>query len=97
MTPEATIKSKIRAFLVDDMKAYYFAPVQMGMGVATLDILCCIKGRFVGIEVKVPGKKPTPRQTFTIKAINDAGGMAFWTDSLEHCKAHLQANGWVLP
>ena len=97
MTPEALIKSKIRAFLIADMKAYYFAPVQTGMGVSTLDILCCINGRFVGIEVKVPGKKPTTRQEHNIKAINAAGGMAFWTDSLEHCKTMLQSLGWVLP
>lgn len=97
MTPEALIKSKIRSFLIDDLKAYYFAPVQTGMGVSTLDILCCIGGKFVGIEVKVPGKEPTARQRFTIKAINEAGGVAFWTDSLEHCKAMLASFGWVLP
>lgn len=92
-TPEAAIKARIRAYLVDEKKAYYFAPVQMGMGVSTLDILCCIAGRFVGIEVKVPGKKPTPRQNFNIKAINDAGGVAFWTDSLDYTKQMLEAAG----
>jgi hypothetical protein len=97
MTPEALIKSKIRAFLIDEMGAYYFAPVQMGMGVSTLDILCCIRGKFVGIEVKVPGKKPTTRQQQVIRTINSAGGVAFWTDSLEHCKALLQSFGLVLP
>lgn len=93
MTPEAHIKANIRQYLVNEKKAYYFAPVQMGMGISTLDILCCIKGRFCGIEVKVPGKKPTPRQTFTIKAINDAGGVAFWTDSLEYTKEMLGSAG----
>lgn len=93
MTPEASIKAKIRAFLVDEMKAYYFAPVQTGMGVSTLDILCCINGKFVGIEVKTPGKKPTPRQNFNIRAINDAGGVAFWTDSLEYTKTMLRSAG----
>ncbi len=93
MTPEGLIKSKIREFLTEEMQAYVFSPVQMGMGVSTLDILCCIKGRFCGIEVKTPGKKPTARQTFTIKAINDAGGVAFWTDSLEYTKTMLEAAG----
>lgn len=93
MTPEAAIKARIRAYLVDEKHAYYFAPVQMGMGVSTLDILCCIAGKFVGIEVKVPGKKPTPRQNFTIKAINEAGGVAFWTDSLDYTRQMLEAAG----
>src|SRR6266576_3619015 len=83
MKPESTIKQAIRHMLVNEYNAYYFAPVQMGMGVATLDLLCCIKGRFVGIEVKVPGKKPTVRQEHTIAAIIKAGGVAFWTARLE--------------
>ena len=93
MTPEGQIKQKIRAWLVDEKKAYYFAPVQMGMGTSTVDILCCIKGRFCGIEVKVPGNKPTARQRFTMRAIQEAGGVAFWTDSLDYTKAMLEAAG----
>lgn len=93
MTPEGLIKQKIRAYLVEEKKAYYFAPVQMGMGVSTVDILCCIDGRFVGIEVKVPGNKPTQRQRLTIHSIIDAGGVAFWTDSLEYTKEMLEAAG----
>lgn len=97
MKPEAAIKDKIRHFLTSEMKAYVFSPVQMGMGMATLDILCCINGKFVGIEVKVPGKKPTARQDHTIAAMIAAGGVAFWTDSLEYTKEMLRAAGWVLP
>lgn len=93
MKPEAAIKARIRQFLIDEKKAYYFAPVQMGMGVSTLDILCCIRGKFVGIEVKVPGKVPTVRQRQNIIAINAAGGVAFWTDSLDYTKEMLEAAG----
>lgn len=92
MKPEALIKARIRAWLVS-RGAYYFAPVQMGMGIATLDILCCVKGRFVGIEVKIPGKRPTARQHATIRSINDAGGIAFWADSLEHVQWELEEKG----
>lgn len=93
MKPEALIKSKIRSWLIAEKRAYVFSPVQMGMGVATLDILCCIKGRFIGIEVKIPGKKPTPRQTNTMEAIRAAGGEAFWADSLEYTKSMIMAAG----
>ena len=91
MTKEAVLKTKIRHWLIHEKHAYFFAPVQMGMGVSTLDILCCIDGRFVGIEAKVPGKTPTPRQEMVIAAIKNAGGIAFWTDSLEHTQRLLEA------
>jgi hypothetical protein len=93
MKPESAIKQQIRHMLILEYDAYYFAPVQMGMGVATLDILACISGKFVAIEVKVPGKKPTVRQTNTMGAIARAGGVAIWTDSLEDCHAKLEAAG----
>ncbi len=103
--PETLIKQKIRAYLRDERHAYVFCPVQMGYGAATLDDLVCLPviitpamvgmrvGLFVAIESKVPGKKPTPRQNFTIKAINDAGGVAFWTDSLDYTKEMLRSAG----
>jgi hypothetical protein len=96
MKPEAALKMKIRADL-RARGAYVFSPVQMGLGPATLDILACLpvskqmhaigryhdaKGIFVGIEVKVPGNKPTARQKATIEEIKKAGGIAFWCDSL---------------
>lgn len=43
-------------------------------------------GRFFAIEVKVPGKKPTPAQYKFLERIEDAGGLAFWVDSLEQVK-----------
>ena len=88
MTPEATIKTAIREHL-KKIGAYHFAPVQMGLGVATVDVLACVKGRFVGIEVKVPGKVPTPRQMIALSEIERAGGVAFWCTSLADCKEKL--------
>lgn len=82
MTPEARIKKKVREHL-KSIGAYRFSPVQMGMGQTTLDELCCVQGRFVGIEVKAEGKIPTPRQQLTMKEIHRAGGIAIWGDSYE--------------
>ena len=93
MKPEGEIKQKIRHMLANELDAYYFAPVQMGMGASTVDILACIKGRFIAIEVKVPGKKPTVRQELTMGQVLRAGGVAFWTTSLEDCFAQLKAAG----
>lgn len=93
MKPESSIKQQIRHMLHSEFDAYYFAPVQMGMGVATVDILACVKGKFVAIEVKVPGKKPTTRQELTMGQVMRAGGVAFWTTSLEDAYKQLKAAG----
>ena len=54
------------------------------------DILACIKGRFVAIEVKRPGNKPTAVQLQFIKAINNIGGLAFWANNLQDVKDKLK-------
>src|SRR5262245_26546658 len=40
------------------------------------DLLCCWKGRFVGLEVKQPGEQPSPKQLYIIGKIREAGGIA---------------------
>ena len=54
------------------------------------DILACIKGRFVAIEVKRPGKKPTDLQERFLDVVNTIGGFAFWADSLQEVKDKLK-------
>ena len=54
------------------------------------DILACIKGRFVAIEVKRPGQKPSSLQINFIDAINKIGGFAFWADNLQDVKDKLK-------
>ena len=40
------------------------------------DLLCCVDGRFVGIEVKDDDGEPSELQIWTIKQIRKAGGKA---------------------
>ena len=54
------------------------------------DILACIKGRFVAIEVKRPGNKPSAVQLQFITAVNSIGGFAFWADNLQDVKDKLK-------
>ena len=76
-TPEGQVKHELRKFL-DAMGIYYFMPVQTGYGKSTLDFLCCVRGRFVGIETKAEGKETTARQRRVMKEIEDAGGLVVW-------------------
>lgn len=54
------------------------------------DIIACIKGKFVAIEVKKPGEKPKPHQIAFIDAISKKGGLAFWSDNLSKVKDELE-------
>lgn len=47
------------------------------------DVIACFKGRFVGLEVKRPGNKPTLLQKVTLDLINKAGGTGAVVYSLE--------------
>lgn len=53
----------------------FFANKYTKVGVP--DIISCINGYFVGIEVKADRGSPTELQLHTIKQIRDAGGFAF--------------------
>ena len=50
------------------------------------DIICCYKGRFLGLECKLPGGRLTKLQKRTIEKINRAGGFACRVESVEDVK-----------
>ena len=59
------------------------------------DIIACIKGRFVAIEVKRPGQKPTPIQEAFLESITKKGGVAFWSDNLDRVKSLLKKENLI--
>ena len=75
-TPEGIVKTAVKKILVT-YGSYYYCPVQNGMGSPSLDFVGCDFGRYYAIETKAPGKKPTPRQEFTIQGIRASGGKVF--------------------
>lgn len=88
--PEKRIENKIKRYL-DSIGAYYIKTHgNMFSKAGTPDILACIKGRFVGIEVKQPGGVVSKLQEANIRLIQNAGGVAFVADSLEEAKRHLE-------
>ncbi len=75
-TPEAKVKAKITQVLREE-GVYYFFPATGGYGRSGVpDIVCCVGGAFLGIEVKAGKNKPTVLQTREIEAIRRAGGTA---------------------
>lgn len=57
------------------------------------DLLACIHGRFLAIEVKLPGNKATKIQDAEIKRVREAGGTAFVADNVEMVEQFLHVMG----
>jgi hypothetical protein len=76
MTPEKKVKTKVVAIL-KEFGAYYFYPVAGGYGASGVpDIICCYRGRFIGIECKAGKGKTTALQEKNIAQIIATGGKA---------------------
>lgn len=54
------------------------------------DIIGSYRGRFVGFEVKMPGKKATPKQEHTLGEITLAGGIAQVISSYDEAQVALE-------
>lgn len=54
------------------------------------DIICCYKGRYIGMECKLPGGRLTELQKRAIAKINRAGGVARRVESVADVQAIIQ-------
>jgi pantoate kinase len=73
-TPEAKVKNKIKAILKSH-NVYYAMPMGTGFGNSGVpDFLCCVNGKFVGIEAKAGKGVATALQLKNLAQINNAGG-----------------------
>jgi hypothetical protein len=80
MTPERKVKNKVAAILKEH-KAYFFYPMTGGYGRSGIpDIICCASGKFIGIECKANGNKPTPLQQRELNRIRQSGGFVMVVD-----------------
>ncbi|MCA1839733.1 MAG: VRR-NUC domain-containing protein [Actinobacteria bacterium] len=81
--PEARLGHKIREAL-EERGAFVFKVHGSGMMMAGLpDLIVCYKGRFLGLEVKMPGNKASAVQEYVQGKIRRAGGAAFVVYSVE--------------
>jgi len=83
MTPEGKLTRKIKLHL-KKKKVWHLkvhgGPMQMA-GVP--DLLLCVKGKFVALELKAPGKKVTRLQQHQMERIKDSGGLAYVIDDFD--------------
>ncbi len=87
---EKDIQNKIMGY-INSQPGCYAVKITGGMyskgGVS--DILACVKGRYVAIEVKRPGEKPTSLQEAFLAKIMCVGGRAFVATSVSEVKERL--------
>ena len=75
-TPESKVKLAV-VKLLKQYGVYFFFPATHGYGRSGVpDIICCIGGKFLGIECKAGKNEPTALQQREINQIQAAGGMA---------------------
>lgn len=76
MAQEKTFENKVKKYLESKGAWFvkFFANSFTKAGVP--DILTCVNGHFVGIEVKAQNGKPSELQLYNVSKINEAGGFA---------------------
>lgn len=74
---EKTFENKVKRYL-ESIGAYYVKQFGCSYTAAgTPDLLCCVNGHFVAIEVKSDKGKPSVLQCHKIKQIVASGGIAY--------------------
>lgn len=63
--------------------------VTYGLCVGSADLIGIYKGRFIALEVKQAGKKPTPEQVNFLRVVSEHGGIAGVVYSPEDIKKLL--------
>lgn len=92
---EKTIERQIRNYL-DKIGAWHIKTHgNMFSRAGTPDIVACLNGRFVAIEVKRPKGVISELQKANIELIKRAGGVAFIAYSVEEVKRVLQNEGII--
>jgi hypothetical protein len=80
-TPENKVKQRVRKILNKYTTAYSFMPATHGYGSSGVpDIVTCINGKFIAVECKAAGNKPTALQKKNLNGLVAAGGYGFVVD-----------------
>lgn len=101
MAAEKTFENKVKKYIEEQggWQVKFFANRMTKTGIP--DILACIKGHFLAIEVKAKNGKPSELQKYHVKKINDAGGYAIilypqdW-ELFKQLVKRLNSHAWAL-
>lgn len=74
--PETTFRRKVAQFLATLNPPIFYESIQQKTISGTPDILACVRGDFVAIEIKSEKGKLSPLQAYKLQKIIDADGIA---------------------
>jgi hypothetical protein len=90
--PEGKLVESIKAYLRG--RGAFVFKVHAGedsfQEVGLPDLIVCWRGHFLGLEVKLPGQKPSPRQRHILRQISEAQGIAAVVHSVEEVEKILR-------
>ena len=86
--PEQKIQSKIIKYL--ESIGAYIVKVIKATKAGVPDIIACLNGRFIALEVKTPKGRPSELQLYNIEKIQKAGGIAGVVRSVEDVKTLIK-------
>ena len=89
---ERDIVASIKAYLASLGRDVFFWKEHGGpYGTSGVpDIIVCYKGRFIGMECKLPDGHLTELQKRALRKINDAGGYAYRVESVDDAKKIIE-------
>lgn len=90
--PRCSVLPQVVAGLWDEQRGIR-KKSQMRLG--TPDILACIRGYFVAIEVKSPKGKLSPHQELLLEELRLAGAFCLVARSVDDLEQFLKSNGFV--
>lgn len=92
---ERDIVERIRTKVLAPLPRSFFFKVHGGpfQQVGIPDLIGCLEGRFVAIEVKQPGKEPTKIQATILKKLAAAGAVVGVATSVEEARAIVERVG----
>lgn len=73
--PETVFRARVAAFLKKMDPPIFFESIQQRSIVGTPDLLCCVNGCFLAIEIKSAKGKLSALQKVKLQKIIDAGGI----------------------
>jgi hypothetical protein len=87
MQPERRLVQKIQAYLEQQgARPFKIHGDDSYQEAGIPDLLVCYRGRFIGLEVKLPGNTPSPLQEKVLREIKGSGGIAAVVTSVEQVR-----------
>jgi hypothetical protein len=90
MASETNFKRKVLAYLKKTYPNAWVYKCSDKFIAGIPDVLCCIQGRFIAIELKILPNKPTNLQIYVLELIRKAGGAVGVAYSINDVKNILE-------